>query len=64
MSVPLVVSSRLPGLMSLCTMPWLCRYSRPSTSCRKYLRAQRASGQAAGPALGPLGRGKPKGQDG
>lgn len=38
LSVPPVVSSRLPGLMSLCTMPWLCRYSRPSTSWQKYLR--------------------------
>lgn len=26
--------------MSLCTMPWLCRYSRPSTSWQKYLQAQ------------------------
>lgn len=38
LSVPPVVSSRLPGLMSLCTMPWLCKYSRPSTSWQKYLR--------------------------
>lgn len=30
-----LVSSKLPGLMSLCTMPWLCRYSRPFSSWQK-----------------------------
>lgn len=53
LSVPLVVSSRLPGLMSLCTMPWLCRYSRPSTNWQKYLQDTMASwGHPAKPKTG------------
>lgn len=38
LSAPSVVSSRFPGLMSLWTIPWLCKYSRPSISWQKYLR--------------------------
>lgn len=37
LSAPSVVSSRFPGLMSLWTIPWLCKYSRPSISWQKYL---------------------------
>lgn len=37
LSAPSVVSSRFPGLMSLWTIPWLCKYSRPSKSWQKYL---------------------------
>lgn len=37
LSAPSVVSSRFPGLMSLWTIPWLCKYSRPSRSWQKYL---------------------------
>lgn len=38
LSAPSVVSSRFPGLMSLWTIPWLCKYSRPSISWQKYLQ--------------------------
>lgn len=68
-SVPPVVSSRLPGLMSLCTMPWLCRYSRPSTSWQKYLQGQWRPGvtqrdpRQEATAWEPLRLGKQKGQD-
>lgn len=68
-SVPPVVSSRLPGLMSLCTMPWLCRYSRPSTSWQKYLWGQWRPGvtqrdpRQEATAWEPLRLGKQKGQD-
>lgn len=29
--------NRLPGLISLCITLWLCKYSRPSSNCVKYL---------------------------
>lgn len=37
LSVPSVVSKRLLGFMSLCIMPWLCKYSSPAISWQKYL---------------------------
>lgn len=35
--VPSVVSNRLLGFMSLCIIPWLCKYSNPCINWQKYL---------------------------
>ena len=41
LSVPAVVSKRLLGLISLCMIPWLWRYSNPFSNWQKYLQSER-----------------------